>query len=306
MRLWLLLVIGGVALWAWRDLPWVRDAAHLVQPRTASEQYQRMLADAEVGALPLAAMRETAAQHAVSHATAVTLPHRSNTSFDRHTALALGIRVSLRRGQRLEARATADGPAPAQAFLDIYTAAEDEGPAHDPTHAGGGLWTATYDAPDDRDVIVRVQPELLRGGDLRLDLRAGPSLRFPVAGADVSAMQSRFGAERDGGRRRHEGVDIFAPRGTEVVAVAPGIVTRVSDTGIGGRVVWVWNPARGLSFYYAHLDEQKVTPGTRVDSGTVVGTVGNTGNARTTPPHLHFGIYELGRGAIDPLFFIAD
>ena len=57
--------------------------------------------------------------------------------------------------------------------------------------------------------------------------------------------------------------------------------------------------------YYAHLDQQLVSPGERVNAGEIVGTVGNTGNARTTAPHLHFGIYAVGRGAIDPYWFIA-
>jgi murein DD-endopeptidase MepM/ murein hydrolase activator NlpD len=118
-------------------------------------------------------------------------------------------------------------------------------------------------------------------------------------------VQSIFGDPRDAGRRQHEGVDIFASRGTPVLSATHGVVTRVGETTRGGRVVWVWDPGRALSLYYAHLSEQHVTIGQRVDAGDVLGTVGNTGNARTTPPHLHFGIYERGRGAIDPYWFIA-
>jgi peptidoglycan LD-endopeptidase LytH len=114
-----------------------------------------------------------------------------------------------------------------------------------------------------------------------------------------------FGDPRDGGRRRHEGVDIFAKRGTPVLSASSGVVTRVGEGGLGGRVVWVWDPARSLLLYYAHLQEQLVSTGTRVRAGEPIGTVGNTGNARTTPPHLHFGIYRRGAGAIDPEAFIA-
>ena len=164
---------------------------------------------------------------------------------------------------------------------------------------------AEHEADADGDVIIRVQPELFRTGRVRLTIRAAPSLRFPVARAQATDVQSIFGDARDAGRRRHEGVDIFATRGTPVLSATDGIVTRVSDTAVGGRVVWIWNPARRLRLYYAHLNEQLVSTGQRVSVGEQIGTVGNTGNARSTPPHLHFGIYETARGAIDPYWFIA-
>jgi murein DD-endopeptidase MepM/ murein hydrolase activator NlpD len=100
-------------------------------------------------------------------------------------------------------------------------------------------------------------------------------------------------------------VDIFARRGTPVLAAGSGIVTRVGTNGLGGKVVWIARPTRGEAHYYAHLDRQLVTVGTRVQEGDVIGFVGNTGNARFTPPHLHFGIYTSG-GAVDPLPYIAE
>jgi peptidoglycan LD-endopeptidase LytH len=77
-------------------------------------------------------------------------------------------------------------------------------------------------------------------------------------------------------------------------------VTRVSETPIGGKVVWLRDAERNASIYYAHLDSQYVAAGARVQPGDTLGTVGNTGNARTTPPHLHFGIYARGEGPVDP------
>ena len=113
-------------------------------------------------------------------------------------------------------------------------------------------------------------------------------------------MTSSFGAERDGGQREHHGIDILAPRGAPVLSAGDGVVSSVAVTDIGGKVVWVLDPARDLSLYYAHLDSQGVSPGTRVRAGDALGTVGNTGNARTTVPHLHFGIYRPARGADRP------
>ena len=107
------------------------------------------------------------------------------------------------------------------------------------------------------------------------------------------------GAPR-GTDRRHEGVDIFAPRGTPVLASTEGVVTRVGTNRLGGKVVWVVGPD-GHRHYYSHLDEQaELSVGQRVAVGTPLGTVGTTGNARGTPPHLHYGVYGRG-GAYDPL-----
>jgi murein DD-endopeptidase MepM/ murein hydrolase activator NlpD len=123
-----------------------------------------------------------------------------------------------------------------------------------------------------------------------------------VVGKDDKAIQSFWGAPRDGGKRSHEGNDIFAPKGTNLLALTDGEITRLTNTGIGGKTVWLYDRERDLRYYYAHLDEQLVRKGQWVQRGDVVGTVGNTGNARTTPPHLHFGIYD--NGAIDPYTFL--
>ncbi|HMB93009.1 MAG TPA: M23 family metallopeptidase, partial [Rhodothermales bacterium] len=141
----------------------------------------------------------------------------------------------------------------------------------------------------------------LRGGRFQVTIQTEASLAFPVAGKNSSAIRSVFGDPRDGGRRRHHGVDIFAPRGTPVLAAADGVVSRVRNGGLGGKTVWL-RDRDGNNLYYAHLESQLVTAGMRVSVGDTVGLVGNTGNARTTPPHLHFGIYR--NGPMNPYPFI--
>ncbi|HSJ10215.1 MAG TPA: M23 family metallopeptidase, partial [Longimicrobiales bacterium] len=133
---------------------------------------------------------------------------------------------------------------------------------------------------------------------------SAPTLAFPVDGVGERAIGSPFGVPRDGGARSHHGIDIFAPRGTPVIAGVAGTVNRVNETAIGGLVVWLRDEARGQSLYYAHLDEQRVASGQRVRAGDTLGTVGNTGNARSKPPHLHFGIYRRGEGPVDPFHFV--
>jgi SH3-like domain-containing protein len=88
------------------------------------------------------------------------------------------------------------------------------------------------------------------------------------------------------------------------VLAAAGGIARVRTNQLGGLVVFVRDPVRRLSAYYAHLDSQLVRDGELVAPGDTIGLVGNTGNARTTAPHLHFGIYVRGEGAIDPHPFV--
>jgi SH3-like domain-containing protein len=126
---------------------------------------------------------------------------------------------------------------------------------------------------------------------------------FPIEGREGRGIASSFGDPRDAGAREHQGIDIFAPRGTRVIAAAEGTVRSAATNHLGGNVIWI-QTSRGQSHYYAHLEEQLVDAGTHVRAGEPIGTVGNTGNARTTAPHLHFGIYRRGAGAIDPFPFV--
>ena len=221
---------------------------------------------------------------------------------------ALGYRVEMQRGQRLRVRLDLEEDEDARVFIDVFRVRGDA-ELEDPSlltvaWADSLAREVTYDARTTSTFLVRVQPELLRGGAYRLTMELGASLAFPVEGRDASAIRSFFGAPRDGGAREHHGVDIFAPRGTPVLAASEGRVTRVQTTPIGGHVVWVRSEEHGHSEYYAHLDLQLVESGARVSPGDTLGLVGNTGNAVTTPPHLHFGIYS--RGPVDPLPFLRN
>jgi murein DD-endopeptidase MepM/ murein hydrolase activator NlpD len=93
-----------------------------------------------------------------------------------------------------------------------------------------------------------------------------------------------------------------------VLAATDGWVTRVETTRVGGNVVWVQPLFGNMRVYYAHLNEQWVEPGDFVTAGEPLGAVGNTGNAITTPPHLHFGVYVrqpgMRGGARDPAEFL--
>ncbi|HVR44829.1 MAG TPA: M23 family metallopeptidase [Thermoanaerobaculia bacterium] len=126
------------------------------------------------------------------------------------------------------------------------------------------------------------------------------SLILPVANLHPRTLSDSWGAPRDGGRRRHRGIDIFAPRGTPIVAVADGVVTYIGNQPKGGRCLWLATET-GLSFYYAHLDRWApgLYEGMSVRQGVTLGFVGNTGNALTTPPHLHFSVVD-GDDSVNP------
>jgi peptidoglycan LD-endopeptidase LytH len=152
--------------------------------------------------------------------------------------------------------------------------------------------------PSDGTYHVLVQPARPEAPARRLTAELGAALPFPVVGAHADSIRSLFGATRDSGQRNHEGIDIFVQRLTPVLAVAAGRAMPGRDA-LGGNTVWLNTP--GTSYYYAHLDRVAVRDQQQVKAGDVLGYVGNTGNARNVPSHLHFGVYRWGRKPIDPL-----
>jgi murein DD-endopeptidase MepM/ murein hydrolase activator NlpD len=130
----------------------------------------------------------------------------------------------------------------------------------------------------------------------------GGQFVFPVAGR--TTIGGPFGSFRaDTGA--HEGNDLFADFGTPVVAVADGTVENVGSLPISGNRLWVYADS-GDRFFYAHLSAFAPTAvdHAHVEKGTILGYVGNTGDAEPTPPHLHFEIHPDGGSAVDPNPFL--
>ena len=127
-------------------------------------------------------------------------------------------------------------------------------------------------------------------------------LPIPVDGVKTNSLTDTWGASRSSGRQ-HEGIDIMAPRGTKVYSATDGLIADLRNNNLGGKVIWISGP-NGSWHYYAHLDDHKrgLNVGDFVKKGDHIGYVGNTGNARHTAPHLHYGIYlgGKGRGAVNP------
>jgi len=157
--------------------------------------------------------------------------------------------------------------------------------------------------PGYRERIATLAPHLLN--------KADQALLMPVQGVRVRQVWDSFGALRSGGRR-HEGQDIFARRGTPVYSATQGFVVRMAYGPLGGLQIFVLGAGQ-RRYYYAHLERfaPGLKEGDRVTPLTLLGFVGNSGNARNTPPHLHFGIYVGSREtcdyrALDPLPLLRD
>ena len=125
-------------------------------------------------------------------------------------------------------------------------------------------------------------------------------IKMPLPGISKKQIADTWHAPR-GGNRQHEGQDIFAVRGTPVYSATNGYVYNIGENRLGGQTVSVIG-AGGRVYYYAHLDSyaEGLEEGDYVTPKTKLGSVGTTGNAQGTPPHLHFGVYTT-TGAIDPL-----
>ncbi|WP_394694836.1 M23 family metallopeptidase [Pseudoxanthomonas japonensis] len=127
--------------------------------------------------------------------------------------------------------------------------------------------------------------------------RTDPSgiLLIPVQGVQATALVDTFTDARSQGRS-HDAIDIMAPAGTPVLAVADGHIEKLFTSERGGLTIYQFDPAGRLAYYYAHL--QGYAPGLaeqqQITRGQLLGYVGSTGNASPDAPHLHFAIFELG------------
>lgn len=276
----------------------------IFQQATPHEEYARRLRQARLDETALGRDWLRAADQALRDSLTITLPFQESGFFPADRATAVGYRYKVRSGETIHVRLTLGAGADVRVFLDAFELRPDQPKPQPLASADTADLSFRYTADNDRTHVLRVQPELLRAGRYTLRIQREPSLSFPVRGKTDVAVGSFWGVDRDGGARRHEGIDIFAKRGTPAIAAADGFITRVNETRLGGRVVWLADASHGQHLYYAHLDKQLVQPGQRVRIGDTLGLVGNTGNARTTSPHLHFGVYRGGQGAVDPLPFV--
>lgn len=271
------------------------------RPRNDHEAYQHSLEQANLLTTALGVEWQKWSKTSLEKPVKVKAPYQEAFYLSPNEAVAMGYHFDARRGQKIQISFSTESEDDTRVFVDLFRVDDTYGFRHVATADKEGH-VLGFEPRNDASYVLRFQPELLRGGNFKVTIENVPTFRFPVAGKTARAIGSFWGAPRDGGRRKHEGVDIFAKRGTPVLAPVEGYVRFVGERGIGGKVVWLRDRKRGQSLYFAHLNKLIAKQGTYVQPGDTLGTVGNTGNARTTPPHLHFGVYK--NGAVDPLNYL--
>lgn len=230
----------------------------------------------------------------------VSLPYGERGVFNPNHNSTYSYTVDVQDGEVLEVAVTKDSVE--RVFINIL---EPSGTGWKNLQSAG-LNNSLLTISPLRSTVLKViiQPEINAEGKFLIEINKKPLFIFPVASKGNNDIGSFWGVNRDGGARRHEGIDIFAKRGTPVVAATDGRIGYTGEKGLGGKQVWLRASGLGSSLYYAHLDSIAATSGSQVKTGDTLGFVGNTGNARFTPPHLHFGIYKGYSGAVNPLAYV--
>lgn len=120
-------------------------------------------------------------------------------------------------------------------------------------------------------------------------------LAMPLPGLRPEQLQDTYDDPR-GQSRSHEALDIMAPAGTPVLAVADGHVEKLFTSDQGGLTVYQFEPSGRYAYYYAHLQAYApgLAEGQQLKRGQVLGYVGSSGNADPSAPHLHLAVFVLG------------
>lgn len=269
--------------------------------KTLHEKYGESIRKAGLDNTNLGNAWFKAADQGLRQPTTITLPYRETGFFPDNLPRSAGLKFNIRHGEKILVLIRTV-PDTVVLFTELWSAAAGK-PFKIVSAADSAGKNLQYEAESDESLVLRIQSELLAAVEYTVSITTAPSLAFPVPLKDQPRVSSFWGADRDGGIRKHEGVDIFAKKRTPLVAAADGRVMRVNENNLGGKVVFIRPHDKSYTLYYAHLDSQLVVPGQEVKTGDIIGLMGNTGNAKTTPPHLHFGIYARG-GAVDPFPFI--
>jgi len=193
-----------------------------------------------------------------------------------------------------------DRPAPVPATVPAAAS-----PVIEPAAAPAPALTPAQAAPVDPprvastgkagDSLAGMRPTDTSGTGGLVASGSGTSLLIPVAGVKSAQIQDTYNQPR-GSERMHEALDILAPIGTPVYAVADGKIAKLFTSKPGGLTIYQFDPSEKYSYYYAHLDHYATAlkEGQQVKRGDLIGYVGTTGNADPAAPHLHFAMFELG------------
>ncbi|GAA4341059.1 hypothetical protein GCM10023149_53020 [Mucilaginibacter gynuensis] len=279
-----------------------RGAIGIFKKQSPHEAYAQKLKDAGLDKTVMGSLWLNNATQIVDKALNISLPYKETGYFAADKPDGAALRFEAKRGRRITVNLVKKPSVNYSIYIDLFQQKDNETSKIIASADTGGI-QLQYDIKQDGKYILRLQPELLQSGEYTLTITAGPSLSMPVSASGKPYIGSLFGANRDDGSRKHEGIDIFAPKGTAAIAAANGTVTNVGENTLGGLVVFFRPDDADYTLYYAHLDKQLVQQGQRLKTGDTVGLVGNTGNAQFTPSHLHFGVYG-NNGVVNPVYFV--
>lgn len=277
----------------------IQKAADVIVKPTAREVYERNFSKND----SLLIRWKNAFESAKKDSLQITLPYSESGVFSKENLNVYSYNIQLKEGERIVVEVEKH-PDSASVFVDLFQAKSDS--LKNFKHLKSSedkKSTISQEIETSGFYKVIVQPQMKLQISFVLKIYTEPLYAFPVSGADNKSIQSFWADPRDTGSRSHEGIDIFAERGTPVVAITDGIIDSSGERGLGGKQVWLRDNLLGKRIYYAHLDKIAVSEGEKVKIGDTIGFVGNTGNAKDLPPHLHFGIYK-AKGAVNPLSFI--
>ncbi|VUD67444.1 L-Ala--D-Glu endopeptidase [Thalassocella blandensis] len=292
MRKFLLVILIGLSIAGcqrWGDSPHQAHVKNLVA-EGLQEEAQRW---------------ESSARYALSFPIGIQLPYAERRILNPEQSYrATAFVASLAMDQRVAITVEPSSNSRVPVFVDVFERQSGEPSFKRLASKKQDQHQLLFEAPRQGQYIFRIQAGYRARGLVNIIIASQPKYIFPVLNTHADAVKSFFGAARDGGKRQHKGVDIFAEQGTPVVSVSAGRVHKAATTPRGGNNIWIRQGE--YSFYYAHLHDIHVQQGQTISTGQTIGTVGNSGNARTTRPHLHFGLYKGVRGAIDPYPLIDD
>jgi len=274
---------------------------NLFKPASPHEQYERKLTSTGFDKTAAGRAWIVAAQSSLQKPLQIKLPFKDRGYFSADAVPAVAYTFAATKGQKISISMSQKPAENFRIYVDLLSFENQK--MKSLAFIDTVKNAVEYEISNTGDYMIRLQPELLTSGEYTLEINYGPSLAYPIKTTSRNNIQSFFGDGRDANTRKHEGIDMFAPRLTPVIAAAEGTVTRVNENNLGGKVVWMRPNGKDYTLYYAHLDKQIAVEGQQVAIGDTLGLMGNTGNAKTTAPHLHFGIYASG-GAVDPFPYV--
>lgn len=214
--------------------------------QTPYEAYVTSLKNAKLDHTALGSSWIVAGEKTLSKAQLITLPYKEVGYFAADKPRAAIYSLDAKRGERVVITLQVKAQEQTSLFMDLFVRDESGNLSH-VAYADTAATMLSYEVEEDHTHLLRVQPELLQNAQYTLTIEIQPTLAFPLPERSSRNISSIWGDPRDAGSRTHEGVDIFAPRGTPVIAATAGYISQVSTTPRGGKVVWLSDLNRSMA-----------------------------------------------------------